>query len=95
MKIRKIGTLIAAVAGVCAFSAPALAKDFRMGLITPPPHIWTQQANGFAEDLKEASGGKHTVSVFPAGPLGSEAQMLQQMQTGAIGLRLGTCTQPM
>jgi len=86
MKIRKIGTLIAAVAGVCAFSAPALAKDFRMGLITPPPHIWTQQANGFAEDLKEASGGKHTVSVFPAGQLGSEAQMLQQMQTGALDM---------
>lgn len=62
------------------------AKDFRLGLITPPPHIWTEAAIAFGDELKEASGGRHTVSVFPSRQLGDEAQMLQQLQTGALDM---------
>lgn len=62
------------------------AKDFRLGLITPPPHIWTKAAAAFGDELKEASGGRHTVAVFPSRQLGDEAQMLQQLQTGALDM---------
>lgn len=64
----------------------AQAQDFRLGLITPPPHIWTQAANDFAKELNEKSGGEHRVSVFPAQQLGNEAQMVQQLQTGALDM---------
>ena len=73
-------------AALVAASMAVDARDFRLGLITPPPHIWTQAANNFAEELNKKSGGEHTVSVFPARQLGNEAQMVQQLQTGALDM---------
>ena len=62
----------------------AEAKDFRLGTIVPSGHAWNEAARAFAADLAEASGGAHSVEVFPAGQLGSEEQMVQQLQTGAL-----------
>jgi len=59
------------------------APSLRLGLITPPAHQWTQSAMGLADRLR-ASG--LTLAVHPAGQLGAEAQMLQQLQTGALDL---------
>lgn len=68
----------------------AVAEDFRLGLITPPPHVWTLAAGDFGEALAEASGGAHSVTVFPAQQLGNEAEMLQQLQTGALDMAFMT-----
>ncbi|WP_165900344.1 TRAP transporter substrate-binding protein [Marinobacterium mangrovicola] len=65
---------------------PAQARDFRLGLITPPPHRWTQAAEAFAEDVQQKSGGEHSIAVFPSQQLGNEAQMVQQLQTGALDM---------
>ncbi|MGQ9367062.1 TRAP transporter substrate-binding protein [Azospirillum sp. ST 5-10] len=79
--------LCAAAALAAAFTAaPAVAKEFKVGLIVPPTHAWTLAAKAMGEAIKTQSGGKHTVAVFPAGQLGSEAQMLQQLQTGALDM---------
>ena len=64
----------------------SLADRFRMGLPTPPSHVWTIEASAFAESLEQKTGGEHTVAVFPAGQLGNDAQMLQQLQTGALDM---------
>ena len=66
---------------VCAASE---SREFRLGLITPANHVWTNTAESFAAALDEATDGHHTVSVFPAQQLGNEAQILQQLQTGAV-----------
>jgi tripartite ATP-independent transporter DctP family solute receptor len=66
--------------------AAALADRFRMGLPTPPSHVWTIEANAFAANLEQRTGGEHTVTVFPASQLGNDAQMLQQLQTGALDM---------
>jgi TRAP-type C4-dicarboxylate transport system substrate-binding protein len=55
-----------------------------MGVPTPPSHVWTIEANAFAKNLEEVTEGEHSVAVFPAGQLGNDAQMLQQLQTGAL-----------
>ena len=81
-------TALAATLGLGTVGA--MAKEFRLGLITPPSHIWTQNAEAFAAAVEEATGGRHTVSVFPARQLGNEAQMLQQMQTGALDMSFMT-----
>ncbi|MEL6211355.1 MAG: TRAP transporter substrate-binding protein, partial [Pseudomonadota bacterium] len=47
-------------------------------------------AEAFGEELAEASGGAHSVTVFPARQLGNEAQMLQQLQTGALDMAFMT-----
>lgn len=73
-----------------AVGVPAEAKEFRLGLITPPPHVWTKAAEAFGETLKVKTGGRHSVAVFPSRQLGNEAQMLQQLQTGALDMAFMT-----
>lgn len=79
-------TLAVAATALAASSLTAQARDFRLGLITPPQHMWSTEAEAFAETLHERSGGEHSVSVFPAQQLGNEAQMVQQLQTGALDM---------
>jgi TRAP-type C4-dicarboxylate transport system substrate-binding protein len=84
-------TRILASASLVAASAFAVqADEFRLGLITPPPHIWTKAAEAFGAELAEKSGGAHSVAVFPSRQLGNEAEMLQQLQTGALDMAFMT-----
>lgn len=84
LKLLKTIGLAAAISAIA--TGVGSAKDFRLGLITPPPHVWTKAAGAFGEELKAKSGGAHTVAVFPSRQLGNEAQMLQQLQTGALDM---------
>lgn len=87
--MKKITTLIAAAAlGLTAVTAQA--KQLKIGLITPPPHLWTVEAGKLSKSLQEASDGKYSLAVFPSGQLGNEAQMLQQLQTGALDMAFMT-----
>ena len=84
----KIGKLFGAVAvgtltTVLSLQA-ATADDYRVGLITPPPHKWTVTANEVAAEVKDKTGGSINMLIFPSGQLGNEAAMLQQLQTGAL-----------
>ncbi|MBE1281764.1 MAG: C4-dicarboxylate ABC transporter substrate-binding protein [Rhodobacteraceae bacterium] len=88
--MNRIITLFAGAALALTAALPASAKEFRLGLITPPPHIWTKAAEAFGAELAEASGGAHSVTVFPARQLGNEAEMLQQLQTGALDMAFMT-----
>ncbi|MEN9063156.1 TRAP transporter substrate-binding protein [Ponticoccus litoralis] len=78
--IRRIS--LAALALMAAL--PAGAEDYRLGLITPPAHQWTQTAQAAAAEIAEATEGRVNILVMPSGQLGNEARMLQQLQTGAI-----------
>lgn len=83
--------LASAVMAVTGFAATGvMAEEFRLGLITPPPHVWTLAAEDFGAQLAEASGGTHSVTVFPARQLGNEADMLQQLQSGALDMAFMT-----
>ncbi len=62
------------------------AKTLRLGLITPPSHQWTLSAQAMAKQAREESQGKLDILVFPSGQLGSEAQMVQMMQRGALDM---------
>ncbi len=83
-------TIVASAALLTVAAVAAQAEEFRLGLITPPPHIWTKAAEAFGAELAEASNGAHSVSVFPARQLGNEAEMLQQLQTGALDMAFMT-----
>ncbi len=88
--MKQFNKFITAAAVMAISAVTAQAEEFRLGLITPPPHIWTKAAEAFGTELNEASGGAHTVSVFPARQLGNEAEMLQQLQTGALDMAFMT-----
>jgi len=68
------------------FAASAEDRDFRVGLITPPVHVWNQEVDAMGETLGEMSDGRMSVTAFPSGQLGSEGTMLQQLQTGALDM---------
>ncbi|PJR14526.1 TRAP transporter substrate-binding protein [Sinorhizobium meliloti] len=82
--------------GVAAGAALSLAtpslvraqetRTLRLGIVTPPGHPWNNTALKVGEALKAETNGRLSISVFPAGQLGNEAAMLQQMQSGALDL---------
>lgn len=83
---RILATLTTAATMLVPISAVAQDRDFRVGLITPPVHVWNKEVEGLGQTLKEMSGGRMSVTAFPSGQLGSEATMLQQLQTGALDM---------
>lgn len=80
--------LVSVLMSTAAFAAEA--RELRMGLITPPSHVWTKVAQRVAEKLPEATKGELTLAVFPAGQLGSEQEMFQQMSAGLLDAGLMT-----
>ena len=88
--MKKIVTALVSTVAIVGSAIAAQANEFRLGLITPPPHIWTKAAEAFGAELAEKSGGAHSVSVFPARQLGNEAEMLQQLHTGALDMAFMT-----
>ncbi|MBA3770933.1 MAG: TRAP transporter substrate-binding protein [Ramlibacter sp.] len=62
------------------------SRVLRIGLVVPPTQQWSLSAAKFGEELKEATSGRLTVAIFPSSQLGSEAQMIQQIQTGALDM---------
>ena len=70
--------------GALVLPLAAQAEQYRLGLITPPPHQWTISATEAAAEIKDKTEGRVDILIFPSGQLGNEAQMLQQLQTGAM-----------
>ncbi|MGY6409729.1 MAG: TRAP transporter substrate-binding protein [Alkalilacustris sp.] len=69
-----------------AMPAAAAEREFRLGLITPPVHVWNQEVAALSETLAQRSDGRLSVVAFPSGQLGTESDMLQQLQTGALDM---------
>lgn len=92
-------TLSAALGGaVCGGFAPTYAAPeedgvLRLGLITPPPHYWNRAGEALSQSLAEATGGRLRISLFPSGQLGSESQMLQLLQIGALDMAFLTTSE--
>lgn len=73
--------------------AQAQTRDLKLGIITPENHTWNQILVQAAAELKERSGGRLSLTVFPAAQLGPEAAMIQQLQTGALDMAWITVTE--
>jgi len=83
---RTLVSMAAVAAMTLASTASVTAKEYRVGTIVPAGHLWNKAATSMGEKLKERSNGEVTVSLFPAGQLGDESQMVQQLQTGALDM---------
>ncbi len=55
---------------------------FKYAELNPDGHIMDECADKFAELVKERSGGRITIEVFPAGQLGDEKTVYQTLQMG-------------
>src|SRR5699024_4599309 len=58
--------------------------EFKLGHIAPPDHIWNEAAEKLAEELEERSDGRMKMELYPGGQLGSDADMVQQLETGSL-----------
>lgn len=74
-----------------AFSAPLLAAEkVNIAVVTGPTFVHTVAAQKFKEELDKALPGKYDVVVHHSAALGSETQVLQQLQLGTV--QMSVCT---
>jgi len=79
----QLKTLVAAVvAGIAALGAQA--TEFRSADIHPDDYPTVTAVKFMGERLKQLSGGKHTVRVYPNGALGGEKETIEQTKIGAL-----------
>ncbi|SDF24542.1 TRAP transporter substrate-binding protein [Limimaricola pyoseonensis] len=86
MSLRNLALSTVALCAALPSLLHAQEREFRLGLITPPVHVWNEEARALGETLSEMSDGRLSVATFPSGQLGSESAMLQQLQTGALDM---------
>ena len=86
MKLQK--TLLAMAAALAALSAGmAQATEFKSSDVHNSDDYPTVTAVKFmSEQLKKASGGKHSIKVFNKGALGSEKETIDQVKIGALDM---------
>ena len=61
----------------------------RYGDVNPEGHVIVNAAHYFADTVKELSGGRVVIEIYPSGQLGDDAQCYQAMQMGALDLYRG------
>ena len=78
-------TLLAAPALLCR---PARAAEFNWKFATniPPTHPSNAQAQAAIDRIREQSGGRLNITLFPNNQLGGDTDMFSQLRSGAIQL---------
>ena len=69
---------------VAAWAAPAQAETWRMATKQPADSVEGKAFQYFADKVKEFSGGKIEVRVYPSEQLGGTEATLEQVQAGTI-----------
>lgn len=86
MSVSKV--LLAAVAALSLSAAGAAAQttNLKLGFATAATSPYGYAAKIFADEVKEKSGGRITIEVFPGSQLGGEREMLESLQIGTLDL---------
>lgn len=91
--MKSISRTLAGLLSVAAlgFSLPAMAAvKVNIGVVTGPNFAHTIAAQKFKEEVDKALPGKYDVVVHHSAALGSETQVLQQLQLGTV--QMSVCT---
>lgn len=86
--LRKTSLVVASVGLLCA--SWAHAETLRLGHVTPPSHVWHKIAERIDHNLQEKSKGDMKVNINPLSKLGTEAQMINLLQSGAMQMGILT-----
>lgn len=78
------------VAGLGFNSLAMAAVQVNIGVVTGPNFVHTIAAEKFKEEIDKALPGKYDVVVHHSASLGSETQVLQQLQLGTV--QMSVCT---
>lgn len=66
------------------------AESLRIGMVTPPGHIWNRVTERFDENLVKASDGKLHIRMSSLAKLANEQEMIAQLQDGHMQLAILT-----
>jgi TRAP-type transport system periplasmic protein len=67
-------------------AGPALAQTLRFGHANSPGEVANDMFNELAERVKTRTQGAVTVRIFPSEQLGKEADLVQQVKSGALDM---------
>ena len=82
----KMLTFAATVIGSLAIPLTAGAQTLRFGHANSPGEVANDMFNEFAERVNKRTNGAMTIRVFPSEQLGKEADLVQQVKTGALDI---------
>ena len=82
----KLSTLFAAFAACSLLVSTATAQTLRFGHANSPGEVANDMFNEFAERVGKRTNGTVTIRVFPSEQLGKEADLVQQIKTGALDI---------
>lgn len=80
---------LAIAATVAAPWASAADKTLRFGHMWPASSGWGQAAQKFADIVRDKSGGKLEIKVYPDGQLGSERENFEGLTVGNLDVTFG------
>jgi len=83
-RISRTLTAMACVIGWSWSAATAAPVQVNIGIVTAPSFVHTLSAEKFKEVLDKELPGKYEVVIHHSGALGSETQVLQQLQLGTV-----------
>jgi TRAP-type transport system periplasmic protein len=89
----RVIVLVAAMVGICltGWTGAAFAQtQINIATVTNPALVHTKAAYWFKEEVEKALPGKYVVNVHHSGTLGSETQVLEQIQLGTT--QMSVCT---
>lgn len=97
MKLRRhLLSLLAVAAGLTAFTAPAVAADYkaeyRMSLVLGPPTPWGQAGKMWADMVKERTQGRINIKLYPGVSLiqGDQTREFSALRQGVIDMAVGS-----
>lgn len=88
--LRRATTAIVCCLCLALCAESTLAATISLAVVTKPGSAQYVAAERFAQLVQERSGGKTTVKIFHSGSLGTETEILQQIQLGAVQMGIIT-----
>jgi len=76
--------VLALVTGLSTNASAAAPDNIKFGHVAPPFHGQSKGVEAFAAYVKDKTGGKIDIATFPAGQLGGERSMAEQVQVGTL-----------
>ena len=76
--------VLIAFALVCLLASAGRSVDLRLGHAYEPTHPWHTGMTEAAKIVKEKSGGKINITVYPTSTLGNEQELMEQAITGGL-----------
>lgn len=90
LRLALIATTMTATCGVIAGTANAATLALRYGHMNSPSSVAGQQAQMFADKVKEYTHGEVTIQVYPSSQLGKLQELAEATSTGVIALSHNT-----